>query len=77
MYIAIYTSKEKNMIESMQEALKTKFPTYKFTVEPIEKRGYQLQLHGSHEEIKPTLFAEGFASGWENGSKAPVKVKFK
>lgn len=77
MYIVISTSQDKTMILAMQEALKEKFPTIKFTTVDIEKRGTQLHLNGSFDESKPNLFAEGFVAAWKAKEKVICSVILK
>ena len=69
MYIVLCTSKNKDMINAMREAIKEKFPTAKFSTQELEHRGFQLKLEGSHDETLPNMFAEGFAAAWNSFTK--------
>jgi len=65
MYIVIHTDKNEEMMRALFDAIKNNHETYLYSLDFMEKRGYQLRLHGDKDEASSNLFAKNFIKNYK------------
>jgi hypothetical protein len=65
MYIVLVNKQKLSPLKDLMPQMMKNFPDDRFSIHGSEEKGYQFQLDGAGDEMRPRKFAESFLKTWK------------